>query len=428
MPNTKNTTRIAEIEKRLAELHEAYDIAHSKREQDRKLLTRGKQIKEEIQSLEHDAQVAQKNADRTAVAEIQHGKIPALKKELEELVTKLEQAKKDGTLWLNDQVEAEDIAGIISRRTGIPATKLVQTESEKLTNLESYLTKRVVGQDHAVKIVSNAVRRSKAWLQNPNRPLASFLFLGPTWVWKTELAKTLAEFLFDDEKAMIRLDMSEYMERQSVSKLIGSPPGYIWHDAWWQLTEAVRRKPYSVVLFDEVEKAHPDVFNTLLQLLDDGRLTDSKWRTVNFKNTIIIMTSNLAQNTSDKTEMMQELQQYFRPEFLNRLDDIIPFDPISQEALVHIVDIQLSGLISHLQSDKNIALTVSDEAKAHFATVGYDPVFGARPLKRVIQNELLDELAMWLLDGSIQEGSEVYVELKDGIVVVKEALKNSSIM
>lgn len=418
MTNTKNTTRIKAIEKRLAELREEYDIARSKREQDRKLLTRGKEIKEQIMTLEHEAEQAQKNADRTAVAEIQHGKIPVLKKELDDLVQKLEQAKKDGTLWLNDRVEAEDIAGIISRRTGIPATKLVQTESEKLTNLESYLTKRVLGQDHAVKIVANAVRRSKAWLQNPSRPLASFLFLGPTGVWKTELAKTLAEFLFDDEKAMIRIDMSEYMERQSVSKLIGSPPGYIWHDDGGQLTEAVRRKPYSVVLFDEVEKAHPDVFNTLLQLLDDGRLTDSKWRTVNFKNTIIIMTSNLAQDTSDKADMMQELQQYFRPEFLNRLDDIIQFDPISQEALAHIVDIQLSSLISHLQGDKKITLTVSDAARDHFATVGYDPVFWARPLKRVIQNELLDELAMWLLDGSIQEWSQVVVDVEDGVIQV----------
>ena len=432
-PTTKNTTRITAIEKRLAELREEYDVAKAKREDDRELLTRGKEIKEQIQTLEHDAQVAKKNADWTAVAEIEHGKIPALQTELSELVTKLEQAKQDGTLWLNDRVEAEDIAGIISRWTGIPATKLVQTEAQKLVHLEDHLHKRVIGQDHAVKIVANAVRRSKAWLQDQDRPLASFLFLWPTGVGKTELAKTLAEFLFDDERAMIRLDMSEYAERHTVAKLIGSPPGYIWHDEGGQLTEAVRRTPYSVILFDEVEKAHPDVFNTLLQMLDDGRLTDSKGRTVNFKNTVIIMTSNIGSEkmlglsshltpalSSKERELkrkeftnslLPDLQMFFRPEFLNRLDDLIVFDPISESTLTYILDIQLSKLATHLKQDKDIELLVTDAAKAYLVREGYDPQFGARPLKRVIQNELLDRLALAMLDGSVGVGETVKVDL-----------------
>lgn len=431
----KSTNRIQEIDKELVELRESHTVAKAQRDRDRNLLTKGKEIKEQIQQLQHEADVAKKQTDWTKVAEITHGKIPALEQQLNDLTQQLETARSQGTMVLNDSVQAEDIARIISRWTWIPATKLIQTEADKLTNLETYLSQRVIGQNHAVKVVANAVRRSKAWLQDQQRPLASFLFLWPTWVGKTELAKTLAQFLFDDESAMIRLDMSEYSERHTVAKLIWSPPGYIGHDEWGQLTEAVRRKPYSVILFDEVEKAHPDVFNTLLQLLDDWRLTDSKWRVVSFTQTIVILTSNIwsskimkvlgweqhddlqATRKQLSAELQEDLHAYFRPEFLNRLDDVIIFDPISQATLKHILDLQLSHLTHLLRNDKNITLTITDAAKDHLAQVGYDPQFGARPLKRALQNELLDELAMWLLDGSIQEGSEVSVEYDGGIKI-----------
>jgi len=410
----KTTKRIHEIEKELANSRENYDWLKSKRESDRALLTKWKEIKEKITALQREAQRAEKDTDYTTVAEITHAKIPALENERKSIENKLAKEIASWTLSLNDTVKEKHIAEIIGKRTWIPVAKLLQTEVDKLKNLEDHLSKRVVGQAEAVSVISRSIRRAKAWLNDQTRPLWSFLFLWPTWVGKTELAKTLAEFLFNDEKAMIRLDMSEYMERHTVSKLIWSPPGYIWHEEGWQLTEAIRRKPYSVILFDEIEKAHPDVFNTLLQLLDDGHLTDSKWRTVNFKNTIIILTSNIwswmiletlqwwhyDQNVRDDldAQLMQELHNHFRPEFINRLDNVITFNPIWKETLQKIVEIQVDALVKNIKHDRWITLSVTPEAKLYLWEKWLDTVFGVRPLKRVIQHLLLDELALLLLD------------------------------
>lgn len=434
-PTQKTKKRLDEIEKSLAETREKYDSGKLKREQDRALLTRGKEIKESIQTLHHEAELAEKETDYTKVAEIKHVKIPELEREYKKLEETLEKEQQWWTLSLNDTVQEEDIAQIIWRWTWIPVSKLIQTESEKLATLEKHLKKRVIGQDEAVSAVARAIRRARAGLNDQSRPLWSFLFLWPTWVGKTELAKTLAEFLFNDEKAMIRLDMSEYMERHTVSKLIWSPPWYIGHEEWGQLTEAVRRKPYSVILFDEIEKAHPDVFNVLLQLLDDGHLTDSKWRTVNFKNTIIILTSNIwsdkiletlqSWDEDKKTrealhkELMQDLYSYFRPEFINRLDDVITFNPISESVLQKIVTIQLDSLIELMKKEKWITLVLTQAAKQFIGKMWLDPVFGARPLKRAIQTYLLDELAMKIIEWKVGEWDSVNVDEKNGKLVFK---------
>ncbi len=427
----KTEFRIQEIEKELSEVKEEYNIKKSERELDRKLLLEIKEINEQIKQLHHDAEIAEKQTDYNKVAEIKYSQIPSLEKKLEEIEEKMHNAKKEWKIIIKDIVEEDDVATIVSKRTGVPVSRLVQTEIEKLANLEEYLGSRVVGQESAVSSVSNAVRRARAGLKDPNRPIWSFLFLGPTWVGKTELAKQLALFLFNDEKSMVRLDMSEYQEKHTVSRLIGSPPWYVWHEEGGQLTEAVRRKPYSVVLFDEVEKAHPEVFNTLLQLLDDGRLTDSKWRTVDFKNTVVIMTSNIGSDIimnklSDKVssksndlksspldlekDIMPILQSYFRPEFLNRLDDIILFNPVNSEMLSKILEIQLNNVKNLIKSEKNIDLNISQDTKDHIAKVWLDPVFGARPLKRAIQNILLDELALQIIEGKIKENSVVNVD------------------
>ncbi|HOG15412.1 MAG TPA: AAA family ATPase, partial [Candidatus Absconditabacterales bacterium] len=426
----KTESRIQEIEKELSAVKEEYNIKKSERELDRKLLLEIKEINEQIKQLHHDAEIAEKQTDYNKVAEIKYSQIPSLEKKLEEIEEKMHNAKKEGKIIIKDIVEEDDVATIVSKRTGVPVSRLVQTEIEKLANLEEYLGSRVVGQESAVSSVSNAVRRARAGLKDPNRPIGSFLFLGPTGVGKTELAKQLALFLFNDEKSMVRLDMSEYQEKHTVSRLIGSPPGYVGHEEGGQLTEAVRRKPYSVVLFDEVEKAHPEVFNTLLQLLDDGRLTDSKGRTVDFKNTVVIMTSNIGSDIimnklSDKVssksndlksspldlekDIMPILQSYFRPEFLNRLDDIILFNPVNSEMLSKILEIQLNNVKNLIKSEKNIDLNISQDTKDHIAKVGLDPVFGARPLKRAIQNILLDELALQIIEGKIKNGSRVLV-------------------
>jgi len=440
----KAKDRIKAIEKELAELKEEFNKLRTEWEKDRQLILEAKRLKEEIQKLEHEAELAEKQTDYNKVAEIRYGKIPELKKKLEEIEKKIEEAKKEGRLVIKDVVEPEDVAAIISKWTGIPVSKLVESEREKLLRLEDYLKQRVVGQDHAIKAVANAIRRARAGLKDPNRPIGSFLFLGPTGVGKTELAKALADFLFNDEKAMIRLDMSEYMEKHSVAKLIGSPPGYVGYEEGGQLTEAVRRRPYTVVLLDEVEKAHPDVFNLLLQILDDWRLTDSKGRTVDFKNTVIIMTSNLGSdiimeklkpllddpNVDDEAvrkmreEVEKELDEkvlpkFFRPEFLNRLDERIVFNPLSSKVLRDIVDIQLRRYAQMLEKDRDIKLEVTDKAKDFLARVGWDPIYWARPLKRAIQRYLLDELAMEILEGKIKEGDTVivnYDEQKDKLV------------
>lgn len=451
--NKKNDERITELEKNIAHIREQYNSAKASREDDRSLIIQAKTIKEDIKKLEHEAAIAEKQTDYNKVAEIKYGQIPIKEKELQHIEDKITLSKASGNLALKDIVEAQDVATVVSKRTGIPASRLIQSEMDKLVKLESYLAKEVVGQDQAITIISNAVRRARAWLKDPNRPIGSFLFLWPTGVGKTELAKSLARFLFNDEKSMIRIDMSEYMEKHSVARLIGSPPGYIGHDEGGQLTEAVRRKPYAVILFDEVEKAHPDVFNTLLQLLDDGRLTDSKGRTVDFKHSVIIMTSNIGShiimkklsdlpipdeeenddlltqevkkiaakkekktqtNTDIEKEIMPLLQQHFRPEFLNRIDDIIIFNPISTQMLTSIVDMQIQQFQKLLHKEKNITLTLDDKSKKFLTEKWRDPVFGARPLKRAMQRYLVDELALAIIDGSIHEGDTITMTEKNG--------------
>ena len=318
---------------------------------------------------------------------------------------------------LKEEVDAEEIAQIVSRWTHIPVSRLLEGETQKLLHMEERLRERVVGQEDALRVVSNAVRRARAGLQDPNRPIGSFIFLGPTGVGKTELARALAEFLFDDEHAMIRIDMSEYQEKHTVSRLIGAPPGYVGYEEGGQLTEAVRRRPYSVVLFDEIEKAHPEVFNVLLQLLDDGRLTDGQGRTVDFRNTVVIMTSNLGSElwlggraaSVTRDEITHVLQAHFRPEFLNRIDEIVIFHPLSREDLVQVVDIQLRH-VSALLAERGYRLEISPEARAYLAEVGYDPDYGARPLKRAIQRELQDPLAVKILSGEFHEGETIHVE------------------
>lgn len=433
----KNTERISTIEKELADLNETLKTKKGDREASRQLLVKTKELKEQLRALDNEAQEAERQTDYNKVAEIRHGKIPAIQKELDSIDKQIQDGIATWSIVLKEHVDAQDIAGVIARWTGIPVAKLLKGEGEKLASLEDTIKQRVIGQDAAIRSVANAVRRARAWLKNPNKPIGSFLFLWPTWVGKTELAKALAEQLFNDEKAMIRLDMSEYMEKHTVSKLIGSPPGYIGHDEGGQLTEAVRRRPYAVILFDEVEKAHPDVFNTLLQLLDDGRLTDSKGRTVDFKNTVIIMTSNIGSdlimeklgewnndgNKQHDQEAMKaliepRLADYFRPEFLNRLDDTIIFKPIDTSMIKQIAAIQLDNLVNMIQHEKHITVQIDDKAKERLANKGRDPQFGARPLQRVIQNTLLDELAMAIIEEKVNEWDTVTVTVRNDELTV----------
>ena len=425
MAKLTKADRIQQIEKELAELKERYRSKKAEREAQKAQWEKIKNLKQQIKSLEHEAQIAEKQTDYNKVAQIRYGDIPQLQKELSEL-----EHLESESHFHKDTVDAEDIAAIIAKRTGIPVSKLVASEMEKLADLESFLRKRVVGQDQALHLVANAIRRARAGLKDPNRPIGSFLFLWPTGVWKTELTKALASFLFDDEKALIRIDMSEYMEKHAVARLIGSPPGYIGHEEGGQLTEAVRRKPYAVVLFDEIEKAHPEVFNLLLQVLDEGRLTDSKGKTVDFRNTLIILTSNIGSQlllekmkTQEKKkseswplvsldEMMPLLLQQFRPEFLNRIDDIVLFNPLAPEQIRGIVDIQLSNYLKELLSAREIQLELDNDAKNFLAEKGWNPEFGARPLKRAWQTYLLDELALQIIEGKIKSGSLVAVRKK----------------
>ena len=425
MTKLTKADRIQQIEKELAELKERYRSKKAEREAQKAQWEKIKNLKQQIKSLEHEAQIAEKQTDYNKVAQIRYGDIPQLQKELSEL-----EHLESESHFHKDTVDAEDIAAIIAKRTGIPVSKLVASEMEKLADLESFLRKRVVGQDQALHLVANAIRRARAGLKDPNRPIGSFLFLWPTGVWKTELTKALASFLFDDEKALIRIDMSEYMEKHAVARLIGSPPGYIGHEEGGQLTEAVRRKPYAVVLFDEVEKAHPEVFSLLLQVLDEGRLTDSKGKTVDFRNTLIILTSNIGSQlllekmkTQEKKkseswplvsldEMMPLLLQQFRPEFLNRIDDIVLFNPLAPEQIRGIVDIQLSNYLKELLSAREIQLELDNDAKNFLAEKGWNPEFGARPLKRALQTYLLDELALQIIEGKIKSGSLVAVRKK----------------
>jgi ATP-dependent Clp protease ATP-binding subunit ClpB len=351
-------------------------------------------LKEE---LEHLRSQVERETDLNVAAELRYGRIPELERRIEEATTHLDELQEKDAM-LKEEVDAEDIAEVVGNATGIPVSRLMESETSKLVHLEDLLHERVIGQDDAVRSVANAIRRSRAGLSDPNRPIGSFMFLGPTGVGKTELARALADFLFDDERAMVRLDMSEYMEKFSVSRLIGAPPGYVGYEEGGQLTEAVRRRPYSVVLLDEIEKAHPDVFNALLQLLDDGRLTDGQGRTVNFTNVVLIMTSNLPGDP----------MEFFRPEFINRVDDIIRFRSLTEADLERIVEIQLARLRERL-ADRRIALDIDQAAMAQLAREGYDPAFGARPLKRIIQREIADPASILILDGSVGEGDKVTV-------------------
>lgn len=419
---------LEEIQKELAEMRAEFAEMKARWENEKASIGKVQNIRKEIEKMNADIAEAERSYDLNKAAELKYGKLPALQKELEEAEDE-EHSEKKHTL-LRDKVTDEEITRIISRWTGIPVAKLMEGEREKLLNMEGILHKRVIGQDEAVEKVSEAILRSRAGIQDPNRPIGSFMFLGPTGVGKTELAKALAEALFDDEKNIVRIDMTEYMEKFSVSRLIGAPPGYVGYEEGGQLTEAVRRRPYSVVLFDEVEKAHPDVFNILLQVLDDGRITDSQGRTVDFKNTIIILTSNLGSSaildgiTEDNTisqeakdEVNELLREKFRPEFLNRLDEIVLYKPLSKSDIGQIVDLMLKGLSKRLE-DRQLSVTVSDAAKNYIIDEGYDPVFGARPLKRFIQSKVETLIARKIIADDIEPYSTLCVDFADGALNV----------
>lgn len=415
----------------IASKKEEYKSLEISWKKEKDLIVASKQLREKIEELKNKAKTFEREANYSEVAKINYGEIPTLEKEISEIDKKLEEIKNSWKSYLRDKVTEEDIAEIISKWTSIPVSKLVQTEKDKILHLEEYLKKSVVWQDKAVSAVANAIKRAKAWLNDEHKPLWSFLFLWPTWVGKTETAKALALNLFDSKDAFIRIDMSEYMEKFSVQRLIWAPPGYVWYEEWWQLTEAVRRKPYSVILFDEIEKAHPDVFNVLLQVLDDGRLTDSKWRTVNFKNTIIILTSNIwskkiasliEEKKSEEEinkEMLWELKNYFRPEFLNRIDDIVVYNPINQEMILEIVDILLKDVTKILEA-KNIKIEFSKELKEYLIKVWFDSEFWARPMKRAITNIVLNELSNFILKDELKSWDEVILSIENDKLVLKK--------
>ena len=417
-------SRLAQIQKELAEAQDDFKTKKAQWDNEKNAIGKTQQLREQIEELNRQIEAAEQSYDLGKAAELKYGKLPQAQKELEEQERRIQKGA-EGAL-LRDKVTDEEIAKIVERWTGIPVSRLVQGEREKLLNLESILHKRVVGQDEAVRSVTEAIQRSRAGIQDPNRPIGSFLFLGPTGVGKTELAKALAEALFDDENNLVRIDMSEYMEKFSVSRLIGAPPGYVGYEEGGQLTEAVRRKPYSVVLFDEVEKAHPDVFNILLQVLDDGRITDSQGRTVDFKNTILILTSNLGSQEllggikpdgeiaeDAKQRVMALLHRSFRPEFLNRLDEIVFYKPLTKENITKIIDLQIDKLNQRL-ADQQIVCRLTDAAKTFIVDEAYDPEFGARPLRRYVQHTVETMLSKKLLEGSITTGSTVTVDCVDG--------------
>ena len=423
--------RLADLQKELAENRENFNSMKAKWENEKNAIGRVQQLRERIESLNREIEAAEQSYDLEKAAKLKYGDLPEAKKQLEH-EEKLAASAKESNL-LRDKVTEEEIAKIVERWTGIPVAKLMEGEREKLLHLEDILHKRVIGQDEAVRSVSEAILRSRAGIQDPNRPLGSFLFLGPTGVGKTELAKALAESLFDDEKNLIRIDMSEYMEKFSVSRLIGAPPGYVGYEEGGQLTEAVRRRPYSVILFDEIEKAHPDVFNVLLQVLDDGRITDSQGRTVDFKNTIIILTSNLGSQVlldgigpdgeiSDaaREQVQTLLRRQFRPEFLNRLDEIVFYKPLTRENITAIIDLQIAALNRRL-ADKQISCVLTEEAKAFIIDAAYDPQFGARPLRRYVQHTVETLIARRILTGDILPGATLTVSVKDGALAVEKA-------
>jgi ATP-dependent Clp protease ATP-binding subunit ClpB len=416
--------RLERLERELADLREqsAGMVAHWQQEKER--IDRIRSLKSDIEETKGEFERAERDGDLERAAELRFGRLVELERELEAENAALAELQSEQQM-LKEEVTEEDVAEVVAKWTGIPVSKLMEGEMQKLVHLEAALHERVVDQVEAVEAVANAIRRSRAGLSDPNRPIGSFLFLGPTGVGKTELARALADYLFDDERAIVRVDMSEYQERHTVSRLVGAPPGYVGFEEGGQLTEAVRRRPYSVVLLDEMEKAHTDVFNVLLQLLDDGRLTDGQGRTVDFRNAIVIMTSNLGSpvfsDTSiprdkQKEAVLEDVRGYFRPEFINRIDEIVVFEPLGRDEIRQIVQIQLRQLRARL-AERNITLELTDEAQDYLANKGFDPAFGARPLKRLIQRELQDPLALKLLSGEMTEGSAVIVSVGDGGLV-----------
>jgi ATP-dependent Clp protease ATP-binding subunit ClpB len=398
--------RREQLERSLAEEQERSDAMHAEWQREKESVGAVAALQERLDQAKTDLERAQREADLGRAAELRYGTIPELEKELHAAA----EAENDGapheTKFLKDVVDAEDIAEVVGKWTGIPVSRLLEGEIEKLVHMEDRLHRRVIGQDEAVEAVSSALRRSRAGLQDPDRPIGTFLFLGPTGVGKTELARALAEFMFDSQDAMVRIDMSEYMEKHAVSRLVGAPPGYVGYDEGGQLTEAVRRRPYSVVLLDEIEKAHPDVFNALLQVMDDGRLTDGQGRTVSFKNTVLIMTSNIPGGRAG-------VEAQFKPEFINRLDDIVEFEALTREQISEIVELQVTRLIARVR-ERDINVELTEPAKALLGNLGYDPTYGARPLKRVIQKRLVDPLALAILEGRFVAGDTVKVDAAEG--------------
>ena len=440
----KSRARVREIDKEIANLKEKTKELELKWKNEKAVLVDIRTFKKELETLRLEAEAAQMKADLGRAAEIRYGQIPSLEKELGKREARLKKLQKSRRI-LKEEITEEDIAQVVARWTGIPVVKMLEEEKEKLERMEDELRKRVVGQDDPIKRISDAIRRSRAGISDPNRPIGSFIFLGPTGVGKTELTKALAQFMFNDEKALIRVDMSEYMERHSVSKLIGAPPGYVGYEESGQLTEAVRHRPYSVILFDEIEKAHPEVFNTLLQVLDDGILTDGKGRTINFKNTIIIMTSNIgsqyiqkmesigfSDNTAQddysnmKEKIMERMKDHFRPEFLNRLDEIIIFDILSPKVIRDIVSIRVNVAKERLFKNKGIKLDLSDKALAYLAKEGYNPQFGARLLNRLIQSKILNPVASYIIGGTLGEGDTVSVDIKGSELVIETHKKRKA--
>ena len=423
--------RLDKLEKELADLKEQHTTLMARWQQEKEAIQRQRKLKEELEQLRLDIDRTQRAGDYGKASELQYGRLPELERMMRTEEERVASAARQGQTMLKEEVDEEDIADVVSKWTHIPVSRLMEGEIQKLIHMEERLHHRVVGQDEAIRAVANAIRRARAGLQDPNRPLGSFVFLGPTGVGKTELARALAEFLFDDEHAMIRIDMSEYQEKHTVSRLIGAPPGYVGYEEAGQLTEAVRRRPYAVVLFDEVEKAHPEVLNVMLQLLDDGRLTDGKGRTIDFKNTVVIMTSNLGSafladlsegriDEGVRRQVMDALRAHFRPEFINRVDEIIIFHPLSREQMKTIIDIQVKGLLRRLE-ERKVFVSLTDTAKEWLVREGYDPAYGARPLKRAIQRHILDPLAMRVLEGEFREGDHVRVDAgPSGLQFAKE--------
>jgi ATP-dependent Clp protease ATP-binding subunit ClpB len=411
------------IESELAELKARSAEMKAQWQKEKDAIQGIREMKERLEQARAEAERAEREADLQRAAELRYGEIPELEKTLAEHESaereRGEQGDPTHPVFLKEEVDADDVAEIVARWTGIPVSRLLEGETEKLLQMEERLHERVVGQDEAIEAVATALRRSRAGLQDPNRPIGTFLFLGPTGVGKTELARALAEFMFDSQEAMIRIDMSEYMEKHSVSRLVGAPPGYVGYEEGGQLTEAVRRRPYSVVLLDEIEKAHPDVFNTLLQVMDDGRLTDGQGRTVDFKNTVLIMTSNIQSSAGlSDADMRAQLLQSFKPEFINRLDDIVRFDALTREQLTEIVDLQVALVIERVRQ-RGVELSLTEKARELLGNMGYDPTYGARPLRRVIQKQLVDRLALALLKGDIHDGDLVRADAADGELVLE---------